>query len=124
MEMRGWIQSTAEDGLKPVPSEAHSLGVRAALAVLRSYKLYASPWFAGSCRFEPTCSVYACQAIEVFGVRRGMWMGLKRLLRCHPLSQRFGYDPVPEPLEAAGPQSRTVRQEAGVADVVCKGAHS
>jgi putative membrane protein insertion efficiency factor len=66
------------------------------LVALRIYKLYFSILFAGSCRFEPTCSAYAYQAIERFGVLRGSWLALKRLLRCHPLSRKFGYDPVPE----------------------------
>jgi hypothetical protein len=67
-----------------------------ALFALRFYKAYLSILFAGSCRFEPTCSQYAYEAIERFGVVRGIWLGTKRLLRCHPLSRRFGYDPVPE----------------------------
>ena len=75
--------------------------VKAALAALRIYKVYVSPWFAGSCRFEPTCSRYAYEAIERFGVMRGGWLGLQRLAQCHPLSRRFGYDPVPEKTEAA-----------------------
>jgi uncharacterized protein len=66
------------------------------LFALRFYKVYVSIWFAGSCRFEPTCSRYAYEAIERFGAARGSWLGLKRLLRCHPLSRKFGYDPVPE----------------------------
>jgi len=70
--------------------------VRMALFALRCYKAYLSVLFAGSCRFEPTCSQYAYQAIERFGVVRGVWLGSKRLLRCHPFSGRFGYDPVPE----------------------------
>jgi len=70
--------------------------VRAALFALRFYKSYLSILFAGSCRFDPTCSRYAYEAIERFGVTRGIWLGLKRLLRCHPLSGRFGHDPVPE----------------------------
>ena len=73
--------------------------VRAALFALRFYKTYLSVLFAGSCRFEPTCSRYAYEAIERFGVLRGIWLGLKRLLRCHPLSRKFGYDPVPEKWE-------------------------
>ena len=70
--------------------------VRLALGLLRFYQVYLSILFAGSCRFEPTCSRFAYGAIERFGVRRGVWLGGKRLLRCHPLSGRFGYDPVPE----------------------------
>ncbi len=73
--------------------------MRAALFALSFYKSYLSMLFAGSCRFEPTCSRYAYEAIERFGVWRGMWLGLKRLLRCQPLSRKFGFDPVPEKWE-------------------------
>lgn len=73
-----------------------SVPVRIALLALRFYKTYLSILFAGNCRFEPTCSQYAYEAIERFGVARGVWLGLKRLLRCHPLSRKFGYDPIPE----------------------------
>jgi uncharacterized protein len=82
----------------PLPTP-QSWPVKAALLALRFYKSYLSILFAGSCRFEPTCSRYAYEAIERFGVARGIWLGLKRLLRCHPLSRRFGYDPVPEKWE-------------------------
>ena len=75
---------------------SHSVAVRAALFALRCYKAYLSVLFAGTCRFEPTCSQYAYQAIEKFGVLRGVWLGSKRLARCHPLSGKFGYDPVPD----------------------------
>ena len=77
----------------------YSSGVRAALFALNCYKSCVSPWFAGSCRFEPTCSRYAYEAIARFGVARGMWLGTRRLLRCHPLSRKFGHDPVPEKWE-------------------------
>lgn len=70
--------------------------MKAALLALRIYKVYFSILFAGSCRFEPTCSVYSYEAVERFGVARGSWLTLKRLLRCHPFSGKFGYDPVPE----------------------------
>jgi putative membrane protein insertion efficiency factor len=83
----------------PTQIDERSIPVRAALLALRFYKAYLSILFAGSCRFEPTCSRYAYEAIERFGVARGVWLGLKRLLRCHPLSRKFGYDPVPEKWE-------------------------
>jgi len=83
-----------------VPTQTQqSASVRAALFALRFYKAYLSILFAGSCRYEPTCSRYAYEAIQRFGVARGVWLGLKRLLRCQPLSRKFGYDPVPEKWE-------------------------
>src|ERR1700688_2061058 len=75
---------------------ARSLPVRAALLALRFYKAYLSLLFAGNCRFQPTCSQYTYEAIERFGVPRGVWLGMKRLARCHPLSRKFGYDPIPD----------------------------
>jgi len=96
------------------PSE-QSLGVKAALVALRIYKVYLSILFAGSCRFEPTCSRYAYEAIARFGVWRGVWLGTKRLLRCHPLSRKFGYDPVPETWREPGahaPATAKMRTEA------------
>ena len=72
------------------------IGVRVALFALRCYKAYLSVLFAGTCRFEPTCSQYAYQAIERFGVLRGLWLGSKRLARCHPFSGKFGFDPIPD----------------------------
>ena len=89
-------RSTTE---KNVASSPKHVGVRAALFALSCYKSYLSVLFAGTCRFEPTCSRYAYEAIERFGVARGVWLGTKRLLRCHPLSRKFGYDPVPEKWE-------------------------
>jgi putative membrane protein insertion efficiency factor len=77
-------------------TQARRPGVRFALFALDCYKSYLSVLLAGTCRFEPTCSRYMYEAIERFGVARGVWLGLKRLARCHPLSGRFGYDPVPE----------------------------
>ena len=86
---------------------AQSLPFRAALFLLRCYKAYLSILFAGSCRFEPTCSRYMYEAIERFGVLRGIWLGTKRLLRCHPLSRKFGYDPVPEKWAEMASHSQT-----------------
>ncbi len=63
------------------------------LAILRAYKWAISPLFPPSCRYVPTCSEYAMEAVERYGAARGMLMGLARVLRCHPFA-RGGYDPV------------------------------
>jgi putative membrane protein insertion efficiency factor len=63
------------------------------LGILRIYKRWISPLLPSACRFHPTCSEYMMQAVEVHGVARGVWMGLRRLLRCHPFHEG-GFDPV------------------------------
>ena len=93
-------ENREEAGLKPGTTfgtkQRTTIGVNAALFSLRCYKAYLSVLFAGNCRFEPTCSQYAYQAIERFGVLRGVWLGSKRLARCHPFSGQFGFDPAPD----------------------------
>jgi uncharacterized protein len=64
--------------------------------VLRLYQRFVSPMLPHSCRFVPTCSEYAVEAIERYGAMRGSWLAACRLLRCRPLA-RAGYDPVPQP---------------------------
>ena len=71
-----------------------TLGQRAALALIRGYKLLFSPLFAGSCRFLPSCSEYAAEAIRTHGVIRGTVLATIRLGKCHPLGGA-GLDPVP-----------------------------
>jgi putative membrane protein insertion efficiency factor len=65
-----------------------------ALAPLRFYKRFLSPLLPPMCRFEPTCSIYMMQAIEKHGTLRGVWLGMRRLARCHPFNPG-GWDPVP-----------------------------
>ena len=65
------------------------------LALIRFYRRYISPSTPPSCRFRPTCSEYAYQAINKYGAIKGGWLALKRLLRCHPFYKGDPYDPVP-----------------------------
>lgn len=65
------------------------------LGLIRLYQLTLSPWLGTQCRYEPTCSKYAAEALEQHGVVRGVWLAAKRLGRCHPWGGRSGYDPVP-----------------------------
>ena len=67
---------------------------RIILWAIRFYQGLVSPAFPPSCRFVPSCSEYAYRAVEKYGVFRGLWLGLGRLLRCHPLCSG-GWDPVP-----------------------------
>jgi hypothetical protein len=64
------------------------------LSGIRFYQRYLSPLLGSNCRFYPTCSQYMYEAIAKYGVAQGGWMGIQRLLRCHPL-HKGGYDPVP-----------------------------
>ncbi|MBX3396918.1 MAG: membrane protein insertion efficiency factor YidD [Phycisphaerae bacterium] len=64
------------------------------LLCIRGYQAAIRPLLFGHCRYIPTCSEYAIEAIERYGPLRGMWIGLKRIFRCHP-GRRSGYDPVP-----------------------------
>ncbi|MBQ3179830.1 MAG: membrane protein insertion efficiency factor YidD [Firmicutes bacterium] len=66
---------------------------RVFIALIRFYQLAISPYLGANCRYYPTCSAYTIQAIEKYGALKGLWLGLKRICRCHPWHEG-GYDPV------------------------------
>lgn len=74
---------------------------QALIALVRGYRLLLSPWLGSSCRFEPTCSAYALEALQRHGAARGVALTGWRLLRCHPWCQG-GHDPVPPDADRAG----------------------
>ncbi|WP_292915404.1 membrane protein insertion efficiency factor YidD [Nitrosomonas sp.] len=67
---------------------------RLIVALIKIYQYCISPLFAPSCRFSPTCSQYACEAYAKYGLLRGTWLSVLRILRCNPWS-KGGYEPVP-----------------------------
>jgi putative membrane protein insertion efficiency factor len=73
---------------------------RALLVLLRAYQVYLSPMNFSACRFHPSCSHYAGEAVRRFGARRGVWLAMKRLARCQPFS-KGGFDPVPDLLNSS-----------------------
>jgi putative membrane protein insertion efficiency factor len=77
---------------------ATGLGVRMLQALIRAYRAVVAPWLGPRCRFYPSCSRYALDALEVHGALQGSWLTLRRLLRCQPLSEG-GVDPVPPTVE-------------------------
>jgi putative membrane protein insertion efficiency factor len=69
------------------------------IASVRAYQVAISPWTPAACRYNPTCSSYAIEAIDKHGSRRGGWLALRRIGRCHPWGGS-GFDPVPAPVDA------------------------
>ncbi len=88
-----------------VQTTPHSLGARAALVAIGAYQRFVSPLLRSNCRYHPSCSHYTYEAIEIHGVTRGAWLGIKRIGRCHPFHEG-GLDPVP-----GSPDSRTEMTE-------------
>jgi uncharacterized protein len=85
---------------------------RIALGLIRFYQLAISPHFPPSCRFQPSCSAYAHEAISRFGIFRGGWLFLRRFARCHPWGGE-GYDPVPPLPGPARPALEASRDAKG-----------
>ena len=96
----GQVSKPVEDVRDAAATPRASRGIvsqvfaRGLLFFIRIYQVTLSPFLGGHCRYEPTCSVYAIEAIKEHGPWRGGWLTLKRLLRCHPFV-KGGYDPVP-----------------------------
>ncbi len=65
------------------------------ILLISFYQKYISPFKPATCRFYPTCSEYATQALKKYGLLRGLWLSIRRVLRCHPFSLG-GYDPLPD----------------------------
>lgn len=70
-----------------------TLAVYVVSAIIKAYKYLISPILPSSCRFHPSCSEYALDALKKYGLAKGLWLTVKRIVRCHPLSDG-GYDPV------------------------------
>lgn len=91
--------SLAKPGAAPGDARPWDRGARAwtilpLVAAVRAYQWTLSGWLGGQCRYHPTCSHYAIEALREYGPLRGVWMAARRLARCHPFA-RGGYDPVP-----------------------------
>jgi hypothetical protein len=76
------------------------------ILLVKGYRLLLSPWLGSSCRFTPTCSAYALEALEGHGPAKGTYLTLRRLSRCHPWCAG-GHDPVPKPPSTNLPSSST-----------------
>ena len=81
---------------KKTTNPASLVGTRILRGAVRLYQLVVSPWLLPRCRFHPCCSQYMLDALETHGGFRGVYFGLRRLLRCHPFNSG-GFDPVPQP---------------------------
>ena len=77
---------------------------RVLLALLRGYQRLVSPLLAPRCRFLPSCSQYAVEAVERHGAGRGSWLALRRVTRCHPF-HTGGFDPVPSSARSGAPRA-------------------
>ncbi len=75
-------------------AKTYSFATKIAISLVRGYQLTISPLIGQRCRFVPTCSQYAIEALKMHGVLKGCWLTSKRILKCHPLCDG-GYDPVP-----------------------------
>jgi uncharacterized protein len=87
-----WFESHAGGPSARIGSVGDAMR-KAVIATLRFYKRFLSPYLPSACRYRPTCSEYMLEAVSKYGVPRGVSLGVRRLLRCHPFRQG-GFDPV------------------------------
>jgi putative membrane protein insertion efficiency factor len=80
---------------------------------IKAYRLVLSPWIGHGCRYQPTCSCYALEALEKHGAARGSYLAVRRLARCHPLGGS-GYDPVPPVRGETGSVDHSSAQQGSV----------
>jgi putative membrane protein insertion efficiency factor len=92
-----------------------SLPARVLLAPIRFYQRFISPALPPSCRYSPTCSSYALEAIQVHGAARGSWLAVRRISRCHPW-HAGGYDPVPPVRERVSRAGSSVSVNPAIGD--------
>jgi len=92
--MSGLGPEGTPDRLTTPRRAASELATRALRGLVHLHRIVLSPLLGPSCRFEPSCSAYALEALDRHGARRGSWLALRRLLRCHPF-HAAGFDPVP-----------------------------
>ena len=92
--------SRAEQPAPLISQRGFSPAASLLLFAIRLYQVTLAPYLGGACKFYPSCSRYAAEAVELYGARRGGWLALKRLLRCRPFSQG-GFDSVPQSEEPA-----------------------
>jgi putative membrane protein insertion efficiency factor len=88
------------------------------IGLVRFYQAAISPWTPAACRYHPTCSGYAREAIERFGALRGSWLALRRIGRCHPWGGQ-GFDPVPQ-VDDHGGGADGGMELTGVEEVICR----
>jgi putative membrane protein insertion efficiency factor len=100
---------TTARGDQVAPTRPNPVTLPLILAI-RAYQRFLSPLFGPRCRFAPSCSSYAAEALVVHGVIRGSWLAVRRIVRCHPFHPG-GYEPVPQ----AGPRRARRRRRSGVA---------
>jgi len=82
-----------------------NMPMHAAILLIKGYQKMVSPWLGPRCRFHPTCSNYCIEALKQHGMVHGLWLGMKRICKCHPFHSG-GFDPVPQKNKSGPPDPR------------------